>query len=108
MTEKEVVVVKGRELHCVFKETWTGSKTSTWHIKCSRIFKSNSMSNIFEINAMFVGDHIKLIGSGKFDVAPRVRKQFRQFGLFWCRHNYSLRQQSKKFTRTLNSRRTTP
>lgn len=77
----KVVIGKGVELHGVFKQTGTGSKTGFGKAGGARIILRHGVINLIEIGAVHFADHVELIGSGELDVTPGVGEELGEFGL---------------------------
>ena len=82
LAEVEVVVVERGELHRVLEQARPGGEARTREIGGPRIVVGERRADPLVVEAEVVGHHVELVRRRELDVAPRVREQLGQLGLF--------------------------
>ena len=82
MAEHEVVVVERSELHGVLQETGSGGEPGAGQVGGPWVVERQARPYALVVETEVVGHHEELVGGGELDVAPGVREELGQLGLF--------------------------
>ena len=81
MAQRELVLGKGRKLHRVLDETRTGREPGPRNAAAARVIGLQAVEHPVVIDAGRMGDRVKLVGDGEFDITVGVREQLGEFRL---------------------------